>query len=57
MKLTFDDKSYIEVSKSNTPDKVFITIAAKSADDSHKLIANSVEITMEQLLAFMKYVS
>lgn len=56
-KIVFDDKSYIEISKSDTPNKVFITIAAKSADDSHKLIANCVELTNEQLLSLVRSIS
>lgn len=54
MKISFDDKSYIEVTKSDTPNKVFITVAAKSADDQYKLIANCVELTTEQLISLMK---
>jgi len=54
MKLTFEDHSYIEVTKSVNPDKVFLTVAAKSADDTHKLIVNSVELTVEQLLSLVK---
>ena len=54
MKLTFEDHSYIEVTKSVNPDKVFLTVAAKSADDTHKLIVNSVELTTEQLLSLIK---
>jgi hypothetical protein len=54
MKLTFEDRSYIEVTKSVNPDKIFLTVAAKSADDTHKLIVNSVELTTEQLLSLVK---
>ncbi len=57
MKLTFEDRSYIEVTKSTSPDKIFLTVAAKSAEDSHKLIVNCVEITQEQLLTLTKSVS
>lgn len=57
MKITFEDKSYIEVSKSTNPNKVFITVAAKSAEDQHKLIANCVELTEEQLVTLMRSVS
>lgn len=54
MKLVFTDKSYIEVSKSGTPNKVFLTVAAKSAEDSHKLIVNCVELTNEEMLALLR---
>lgn len=57
MKISFEDKSYISAEKSNTPNKIFITVAAKSSDDQYKLIANSVEITIEQLLTLLKSVS
>jgi hypothetical protein len=57
MKITFEDKSYIQVSKSSNPNKIFITVAAKSAEDSHKLIANSVELTMEELVTLVKSLS
>jgi hypothetical protein len=57
MKINFEDRSYIELTKSAHPNKVFITIAAKSADDSHKLIANCIELTEEQLVALVKSVS
>lgn len=57
MKLTFTDHSYLELTKSTNPDKVFITIAAKNANNSNELVANCVELTVEQLLALVKSVS
>ena len=54
MKLTFEDRSYIEITKSSSPDKIFLTVAAKSVDDSHKLIVNCVELTKEELLSLIK---
>jgi hypothetical protein len=57
MKISFEDKSYIEVTKSPTPNKVFITIAAKSAEDQNKLIVNCVELTEEQLVTLMRSIS
>ena len=56
-KIIFDDKSYIEVSKSEQPDKIFITIAAKASDNAYKLIANCVELTKEQLLELVHSIS
>ncbi len=56
-KIAFDDRSYIEISKSDTPNKVFITIAAKSTTNSNELLANCVELTNEQLLTLVHSVS
>lgn len=55
-KIEFEDKSYIEISNSNTPNKMFVVVAAKSTEDKFKLIINSVEITKEQLLQLVKSV-
>lgn len=49
MKITFSDGSYIEVVNSSNPDKILITITAKHPDDDLSLIANSVEISGEEL--------
>lgn len=57
MKISFDDKSYIEISKSATPDKVFITVAAKSVTNANQLIANCIELTTEQLLTLLHSVT
>lgn len=54
MKIVFDDKSYIECTKSNNPGKVVITISAKDHTDSLKKITNAVEITVED---FQKLIS
>lgn len=48
MKIQFKDHSYIEVSKSSSPNKVIITIVAKNNDKPLETIANSVELSMEQ---------
>jgi hypothetical protein len=48
MKLTFEDKSYIEICNSNTPNKIMITIVASNKEDLKETIANSVEITKEE---------
>lgn len=47
-KIQFEDKSYIEVQKSQEPGKVIITIRANDANNLLKKIINSVEITTEQ---------
>jgi hypothetical protein len=49
MKIQFDDRSYIEITKSNNSDKIFISVAAKDQNNSKSLIINSVELTVEQL--------
>jgi len=54
MKITFDDKSYIECKKSDKPDHVVIVISAKDAENSRKKITNAVEITIDE---FRKLVS
>jgi hypothetical protein len=45
MKIQFDDKSYIEVRRSDNPGKVIVTISARDHNDSMKKITNAVEIT------------
>lgn len=54
MKITFDDKSFIECKKSDNPGKVVITISAKDHNDPLKKITNAVEITVEE---FKKLIS
>ena len=56
-KIEFEDKSYVEVSKSNQPNKIFISIAAKDANNTHKLVVNSVELTVVEFLALTKSVN
>ncbi len=48
MKIEFSDKSSVEVKRSNTPGKVFITIQARDHENNLKNITNSVELTDEQ---------
>jgi nitrate reductase NapAB chaperone NapD len=48
MKITFEDKSYIECRKSDNPGKVIISISAKDHNDPLKKITNAVEITAEE---------
>jgi hypothetical protein len=47
MKIEFDDRSYLEISKGVEPEKVYITIQAKDHLNSLKKITNSVEISLE----------
>jgi hypothetical protein len=53
MKISFDDKSYIDVRKS-PENKVTIIISAKDQTNPLKKITNAVEITMEE---FKKLIS
>ena len=46
MKITFEDKSYIECKKNN--DKVLIIISAKDEKNKLKRISNAVELTKEE---------
>ena len=48
MKIEFTDKSYIELSKSNHPGKIVITISAKDYNNPLKKITNSCELTEEE---------
>jgi hypothetical protein len=54
MKITFEDKSYIEIIKSTTPNKLMLTVAAK--DGKETLIATTVELTTEQFAQLTKSV-
>lgn len=57
MKITFEDKSYIECIKSDNPGKVIITISAKDHTDPLKKITNAVEITSEEFKRLISDVS
>ncbi len=48
MKLSFDDKSYVEVKKSTNPGKIIIIISAKDQSNPLKKITNAVEISEEE---------
>ena len=45
MRITFEDKSYIECKKVDKPDHVLLIISAKDAENPRKKITNAVEIT------------
>lgn len=49
MKIVFEDGSYIDIQKSSEPGKVIVTILAKDHMNAMKNIANSVEISKEEL--------
>lgn len=48
MKITFEDKSYLEIRKADKPDHVILIISAKDQENSRKKITNAVEITIEE---------
>jgi hypothetical protein len=48
MKIIFNDKSYIEVKKSNEPDKVVVLISSRDIKNPRIATINSCEITMEE---------
>ncbi len=47
MKITFNDKSYIECRRSDNPGKITIVISAKDQTDPLKKITNAVEISID----------
>jgi hypothetical protein len=53
-KIQFEDKSYIEITKSTSPGKIILTIAARSEKNTAAVVAHSVEITEEQLKELTK---
>ncbi len=48
MKISFDDKSYVEFRKSDNPGKLILIISAKDQNNNLKKITNAVEITKEE---------
>jgi hypothetical protein len=48
MKILFEDDSYIEIAHSDTPNKVLISIGAKSAKNPLETIINCVEISLNE---------
>jgi hypothetical protein len=54
MRITFDDKSFIECRKSDTPDHVTIIISAKDHDNPRKKTTNAVEITIAEFQQLTK---
>ncbi len=48
MKIQFEDKSYIECKKSDTPGKITVMISAKDHQNPLVKITNTVELTPEE---------
>lgn len=53
MKIIFEDKSYLEISKSKDDDKLIIVISAKDQSNPLKKITNSVEVEISKLKEFI----
>lgn len=54
MKIEFEDKSYIDSKKSETPGNIVIIISARDHENPLKKITNAVELTTEE---FKKLIS
>lgn len=57
MKITFDDGGYIEFQRSKKPNHVFIMIAARDVTNPLRLLVNSAEIQLKQLIEGLNFVS
>lgn len=55
MKIEFEDKSYLEISKSQ--DKIIISVSAIDYNNPQKTICNSVEISNSQFYEILKSLS
>ena len=54
MRITFEDKSYIECRKSDKEDQIIIIVSAKDQENPRKKTVNAVEISTEE---FKKLIS
>ena len=54
MKIEFEDKSYVECHKSDSPGKIILVISAKDHENPLKKTTNAVEITTAE---FKKLIS
>lgn len=57
MKIQFEDKSYIECRKSDTPGKIIVMISAKDHQNPLMKITNAVELTVEEFKRLISDVS
>jgi nitrate reductase NapAB chaperone NapD len=48
MKILFEDKSYIEIKRSDEPGKILIVVSAKDNQNPLKRITNAAEITEDE---------
>ena len=54
MKITFDDKSSIEIRHADKPDHLLVIISAADATNKNKRVTNACELTLEE---FSKLIS
>ena len=54
MKIQFEDKSYVEIKKTSSGDKILVIIQAKDHNNDRKNITNAVELSIEE---FKKLIS
>jgi hypothetical protein len=57
MRITFDDKSYIECRKSDTPDKILLIVSARDQENPRKKTTNAVELTADEFKQLISDVS
>lgn len=57
MKITFDDGGYLELQRSKKPYHVYVMVAAKDATNPLKLLVNSAEIQLSELIEAVKSIS
>jgi hypothetical protein len=48
MKILFEDKSYIEIRRSDEPGKILVVVSAKDNQNPLKRITNTAEITEDE---------
>jgi len=49
MKIEFEDRSFIEITKSSDYNKIIISISARDHQNALKKITNTTELTLDQL--------
>jgi hypothetical protein len=54
VKITFEDKSYVECRKSDKEDQIIIIVSAKDQENPRKKTVNAVEISTDE---FKKLIS
>ena len=57
MKISFDDGGYLEFQRSKKAHHVHVMVAAKDANNPLKLLVNSAEIQLSELIEAVKSVS
>lgn len=57
MKIAFDDGGYLEFQRSKKAHHVYVMVAAKDATNPLRLLVNSAEIQLSELIEAVKSVS